>query len=147
MVVVSAVFALLSSAMPATAGRYELEVPAPPHLSGTAWSPGSELRLEYRVENALVRLNTIAPRCAGHISETEPAFRVRILRDSTPTFRIESGGDSVLAIVGPRGEVHCNDDHNGLNSLIAEPISAGVWEVYVGTYAAGASLDTVLVIE
>lgn len=128
------------------AGRYEIEVPAPPQLGGTTWRVGEELRLEYRVENALIRMNTIAQGCAGHVTG-EPAFRVRIASDSSPILRLESSGDTVLAIIGPEGEVFCNDDHNGLNSQLNEALRAGVWDVYIGTYGPGSTLDTVLVIE
>lgn len=128
------------------AGRYEIEVPAPPQLGGTTWRVGEVLRLEYRVENALIRMNTIAQGCVGHVTG-DPAFRIRIASDSSPILRLESSGDTVLAIIGPEGEVFCNDDHYGLNSQLNEALRAGVWDVYIGTYGPGSTLDTVLVIE
>jgi hypothetical protein len=46
---------------------------------------------------------------------------------------VESGGDTTLVVLGPDG-TRCNDDTSGLDPEIAGYWSAGVHDIYVGSY-------------
>lgn len=75
--------------------------------------------------------------CAGYISG-EPTLNVTVAAD-TPLLRVlfESTSDSTLVIVGPNGELFCNDDvdSGNLNPAITIPApDEGIYAVFVGTF-------------
>jgi hypothetical protein len=76
--------------------------------------------------------------CPGYF-DAAPQHTV-VLTSDEPYLRIEapSDGDATLAIVSPDGSVWCDDDSAGnLTPRLEGYFPAGVYQVYVGTYAPG----------
>lgn len=79
--------------------------------------------------------NTIGPGCVGfigmqpdHVLRLESAMRLRVTARATDA-------DLVLLLQDSQGRVLCNDDADGRNPALFEDMGAGVWNVYVGSYA------------
>lgn len=61
------------------------------------------------------------------------------------SFRADAG-DAVLVLEG-EGETLCNDDADGLNPAVRGHLSAGTWQVYVGTFASNRAIEGTLRVE
>jgi hypothetical protein len=85
--------------------------------------------------------------CVGYVPDAPQL----VLRSSSPiSLRIAPhavSGDLVLMIVGPDGEVRCDDDGGGsLNPLISTVLPPGDTRVWVGTYRSGETIEFSLAI-
>ncbi|WP_224813942.1 serine protease [Hasllibacter sp. MH4015] len=77
-------------------------------------------------------------RCQGHFADA-PDFRLNFTDGDLGfplSFYVHSGADTVLLVASPDGEVHCNDDYEGLNPAIRfDTPQGGAYNIWVGTYA------------
>ena len=85
--------------------------------------------------------------CTGHATSA-PSFSVNYTSGAFPTLRFYfiGGGDTTMIINGPSGSFFCVDDSFGtLNPTIDfnSPLS-GRYDVWIGTFSAGASIDGTL---
>lgn len=82
--------------------------------------------------------SAMGPGCRGFVG-VAPNHTL-VLQSNSPGMRVmaRSTTDIMLAIRRPDGSVICNDDglNQGFNPLIAEPFTAGTYQVYVGTFRA-----------
>lgn len=76
----------------------------------------------------------ISPGCSGFISMT-PDHVLELDAELQLRLRVESREDTTLVLQGPEGMTRCNDDTDSWNPALRETLPAGVWSVYVGTYA------------
>lgn len=70
--------------------------------------------------------------CVGTISST-PDYRVDYDGDAL-RIGVHSEEDTTLVVHGPNGEWLCVDDFDGLNPFLDEPMGAGRYVIWVGTY-------------
>ena len=75
--------------------------------------------------------------CFGYVS-TAPDFQLDYTAGEWPLkFAVTSDADTTLLVLTPSGEVHCNDDFDGLNPAVAFTApSSGTYRVWIGTYLA-----------
>lgn len=75
--------------------------------------------------------------CRGYISAL-PSHRLE-LAAPMPYLRIavHAGGDPTLVVALADGTYRCNDDFEGLNSLVEGAFPAGAHQIFVGTYGEG----------
>ena len=86
-----------------------------------------------------------APGCSGYIADA-PDVELTYAAGSWPLNIYYIGdGDATLVINGPDGSWICNDDANGFNPAvsIATP-GSGVYDIWVGTYAANGGVSGTL---
>ncbi len=83
--------------------------------------------------------------CLGYAA-TEPDVEVELAAGfGRITFLIDSAEDSTLIINLPNGAWSCNDDSNGLNpALVYHNALPGVYQIWIGSYAADAFEEAVL---
>lgn len=83
----------------------------------------------------------MGPGCRGFVG-LAPNHTL-VLQSDSPRMRVmgRSEIDIMLAIRRPDGSVICNDDgvNQGFNPLLAQPFTAGTYQIYVGTYQANTS--------
>lgn len=88
-----------------------------------------------------VAASTMGPGCTGFVG-VAPNHTL-VLQSDSPGMRVmaRSATDLMLAVRRPDGTVICNDDGTGqgFNPLLAQPFTAGTYQIYVGTYQANTS--------
>ncbi|MFK7999365.1 MAG: hypothetical protein AB8H86_07195 [Polyangiales bacterium] len=88
-----------------------------------------------------VAASAMGPGCTGYVG-VAPTHTL-VLQSDSPGMRVmaRSTTDLMLAIRRPDGTVICNDDGTGqgFNPLVAQPFTAGTYQIYVGTYQANTS--------
>lgn len=89
-----------------------------------------------------IAASRISPRCRGFITSA-PDVRLNYDAGSLPLIiSVDARSDTTLVVNGPDGRWYCDDDGgvNGLNPSVRfnRPMS-GRYEIWVGTYAAGAT--------
>jgi hypothetical protein len=78
---------------------------------------------------------TLDSYCSGWIPYS-PSYTLEVTSDMTVSLSAYSASDLVLVVIGPSGQIYCNDDYDGLNPGLSEWMSAGSYSVYVGEYSA-----------
>ncbi|MEZ4338591.1 MAG: hypothetical protein R3B82_18370 [Sandaracinaceae bacterium] len=78
-----------------------------------------------------------SPDCRGWV-QAQPSHTL-VLDESIPHLRVVvfSSGDPTLIVRMADGSYRCNDDHEGLNSMVEGPFGAGTHQVFVGSYGSG----------
>lgn len=93
--------------------------------------------------------NQLGAGCTGFVARA-PDYRVNYTAGSLPLiFSVSASADTTLVINGPNGQWVCDDDggNNGLNPMVRfDHPTAGQYDVWVGTYAAGAMQSSTLYI-
>ncbi len=56
----------------------------------------------------------------------------------------DANSDPVLVLVGPNGQVRCNDDFDGLDPALYGVEGEGTWEIYLGTYGSNETFSAAL---
>lgn len=91
-----------------------------------------------------------APGCTGYIAAA-PDYRVNFTAGVTGLlpliFSVAAEADTTLVVNTPDGQWHCDDDGgvNGLNPMLRfDQPQSGQYDIWVGTYAAGALQNSVL---
>lgn len=80
--------------------------------------------------------SSLGNNCSGYIADA-PDYTINFQgRGRVPLeLSAHSSADTTLVVSGPNGQVHCNDDSNGLNpALSIHSPQAGQYAVWVGTY-------------
>ena len=74
--------------------------------------------------------------CAGRINPARPDAVIALdAGEERLEIRAMSDEDTTLVVVGPDGEIACNDDTHGLNpAVVFAPAAGGNYAVWVGTY-------------
>ena len=129
-----AIVAIVTS--PASAELLRIEVDANGSVGGHTWVPGSGQRSNHQIPSpGYVRDSMqIANHCVGYIGDV-PTMTVLLRTGAQAEVTVESQADPVIVMVGPSGQVFCNDDYNGLNPGLFETFEAGSWDIYVGSYS------------
>lgn len=83
--------------------------------------------------------------CAGFITAA-PDVRLNFTAGSLPLYiSVNASTDTTLVINAPNGRYYCADDVDGVNPAIAfNPAQSGRYEIWVGTYASGATQPATL---
>ncbi|MET0183705.1 MAG: hypothetical protein ABW199_12555, partial [Caulobacterales bacterium] len=85
--------------------------------------------------------------CTGFIARA-PDYRVNYTAGSLPLiFSVAANSDTTLVINGPNGQWQCDDDSGnaGLNPMVRfDQPASGQYDVWVGTYASGATQASTL---
>ncbi len=130
--------------------EWTLQVEEPAHQLGgaRAWTPG--MGQDIRVDVQVGPFHVAAPSdshqyCSGYIGP-EPSLDVFVTNEAYGFISVESDADPVLYMEGPNGEIHCNDDYNGVNPGVSAHFTPGIWRVYVGSYGGGAQFPTTLIL-
>ena len=89
----------------------------------------------------------LGPGCAGFVTQ-RPDFILNYTAAAPGFLRfyVTAGGDTTLVINGADGQWHCNDDSNGGTNPTVDIAAArtGQYDVWVGSYQAGANVAGVL---
>jgi len=77
------------------------------------------------------------PACRGWVAQTPD--HLFVARTDMPSFRVlvHSRQDTTLVMQGPDGTLYCDDDSEGRDPIIATPITAGTYRLWVGSYQQG----------
>ncbi|MFN3953134.1 MAG: hypothetical protein ACK4LQ_01685 [Pararhodobacter sp.] len=101
-------------------------------------------RLIFDVPASSVEAFGMGEGCAGYIDASRPDVVISA-QPGLPQLMVYmvSEADGTLLIVGPDGQVHCNDDFEGLNPgvMIPNP-QPGDYAVFAGTYGGGGGVAT-----
>lgn len=81
--------------------------------------------------------------CAGYVPDA-PTEVFWALSPGALSIEVHSNSDPVLVVVGPDGQVLCNDDTNGLDPAVYTQTTDGRWEVFVGSYGMNSTFDATL---
>ncbi len=135
---VIALCAFLTMSAPALAELLRIEVDVNGGVGSHTWVPGSERRSAHQIPapGYLRDAAQVGNHCIGFIGDT-PTMTVTLRTATQAQVTVESQSDPVLVMVGPGGQVFCNDDSNGLNPALFETFEAGQWDIYVGSYGSG----------
>ncbi|AKF10274.1 hypothetical protein [Sandaracinus amylolyticus] len=89
--------------------------------------------------------STLSPTCRGHVGII-PSHTLQITGPMPQlNVLVRADQDTTLVVRQPDGTYVCNDDSDGLNPAVAlTNLAAGSYNVFVGTYAAGASASYTL---
>lgn len=131
---------------PGSAGAEALNTAAAPAVGRIPFGPDTRIdpRVIFDIARSSRRVPVPGDRCAGHITPDQPDVVVET-RPGLPQLMVYmvSDADGVLVVVGPDGQVHCNDDFDGLNPGIMIPNpEAGDYAVFAGTYRGDGGLAT-----
>lgn len=123
-----------------------LNAAAAPAVAALVYGP--QTRVDPRVIFDIVPSTTeawpLGEGCAGYVDASRPDIVVTA-EFGLPQLMVYmvSEADGVLAVVGPDGHIHCNDDFEGLNPgvMIPNP-QPGDYAVFAGTYGGTGGLAT-----
>lgn len=130
---------LALSLLPGTASRAELLRISVDNADGTThsrWTPGTSRshNLQIPPTGYIHAVGTRHQGCVGYI-DLQPTLTVYLSSSTQSSVTVTSQADPVLFMVGPRGQMLCNDDFNGLDPSIEGTFDAGQWDIYVGSYS------------
>jgi hypothetical protein len=125
-----------------------IEDPWSEGASSQRWTPGTGNRVEVPIQ--VGPYSIAAPSnghqyCTGFVAAT-PTVEIFIPRDGYGLIGVESDSDPVLYLEGPDGAVFCNDDYNGLDPGVSSYFTAGLWQVYVGSFSQGEQFSATLML-
>lgn len=83
--------------------------------------------------------------CTGYIG-SEPTLTYWNVGGNMLTVEVSSQSDPVLVVIGPNGQISCNDDTNGLDPAVYGLQGDGMWDIYVGTYSMSNTFDATLTV-
>lgn len=123
-----------------------LNVTAEPTVGTLSFGPDTLLdpRIIFDIEASTTEAFGMGTGCAGFISPSQPDLVIDA-QSGLPQLMIYMVGDvdSTLAVVGPDGQIYCNDDFEQLNPgvMIPNP-QPGPYAVFAGSYGGDGGLAT-----
>lgn len=109
-------------------------------VDGFRWEIGSQESFSYSIGPYTDSAGTISSSCYGHIS-AEPLMRFSSAFEGYGYIEVSGDGDSVMVVRDAAGQVWCNDDSVGLNPALDLYVGIGTYELWVGTYSIGTTMD------
>lgn len=127
-------------------GAPELNAMAEPALGRLEFGPQTRIdpRVIFDIEPSRTEAFGIADGCAGFMTPERPDLVISAEAGLPQLMTyVVSDNDGTLAVVGPDGQIYCNDDFNDLNPGVMIPNPAeGDYAVFVGTYTGNGGLAT-----
>ena len=96
-----------------------------------------------------IQASSVSSECSGTISNA-PDFEFTYTAGRQPLIvRTESATDTTLVITDPDGVWHCDDDSRGEGNaeVHLDKPSAGVYDIWVGTFGGGTAAATLILTE